>query len=258
MKVLQLDALSVTLQGERRVDAVDFQLHAGEVAVIIGPNGAGKTTLLRAVIGEVAASAGAITLCGKPQSQWSLQERARHVAVLPQASQLNFPYRVAEVVALGRMPHSSGRRCDDRIVQQVMQALDIEHLRNRLYPRLSGGEKQRTQLARVLSQIWRAEDAGSRLLILDEPTAALDLGHQQSLMQTVREFARQGAGVLLVMHDINLALRYADHLLAMAGGRALAAGPVSEVLTETLLEKLFGVRVTLLHDSQHPHPVVVL
>lgn len=256
--VLHVDTVSVMLQGETRVDAVGFQLQAGEVAVIIGPNGAGKTTLLRAVTGEVAVSAGAINLCGRPLSQWSLRDRARHMAVLPQASHLSFPYRVAEVVALGRMPHSSGRLCDDRIVAQAMRALDIEHLRDRLYPRLSGGEKQRTQLARVLSQIWRAEDATSRLLILDEPTAALDLGHQQALMQTVRDFARQGVGVLLVMHDINLALRYADRLLAMGDGRLLAEGPTGSVLTEALLEQLFGVSVTLLHDPRHPHPLVVL
>ncbi len=250
MSVLKLQSVSVTLQGERRLQAVDFQLNAGEVAVIIGPNGAGKTTLLRALIGETALSSGQILVNDKPLSQWSGRERARQMAVLPQSSHLSFPYSVEEVVGLARMPHSSGSRADRHIVAQALAAMDLSHLSRRLYPQLSGGEKQRTQLARVLAQIWRAQDAPQRLLILDEPTASLDLGHQQQLMQTAREFAKQGVAVLIVMHDLNLAARFADTLLALSNGRVLAQGPVTSVLTNALLQQLFGVELEII---QHPY-----
>jgi len=228
------------------------------VMAVVGQNGAGKTTMLRAVVGELPVSGGALTLCGRPHHHWRLQERARRLAVLPQASTLNFPFTVAEVVALGRSPHSTGRAVDEEIIRAALAALDIGHLRDRLYPQLSGGEKQRTQLARVMVQIWRAEDIGERLLVLDEPTASLDLGHQQQLMQRVRAFASDGAAVLMVLHDLNLALRFADRLLALHQGAVAAEGPCAEVLTTDLLQRLYGARVELMRHPHDGRPVVIL
>lgn len=258
MNRLELHNLSVTLDGSQCLHSLSFQLAAGEVAAVIGANGAGKTTLLRTVAGELQADAGEIRVCDRAHHQWPLQERARHLAVLPQASALNFPYRVEEVVALGRIPHSTGRAVDEAIVTEALGALDIVHLRHRLYPHLSGGEKQRTQLARVMAQIWRAEDASARLLLLDEPTASLDLGHQQQLMERVRAFAAQGVAVLMVLHDINLALRTADRLLALHQGTLVADGPCTQVLSESLLHQLFGASVELFHHPRTGRPLVLL
>jgi len=258
MKLLELDNLSVSMGGSQCLHTVSLQLAAGEVGAVIGPNGAGKTTLLRAVAGELQPSAGVVRIGGRAHHQWPLQERARHMAVLPQASALNFPYRVEEVVALGRIPHSTGRQVDDAIVTEALAALDILHLRHRLYPQLSGGEKQRTQLARVMAQIWRAEDASERLLLLDEPTASLDLGHQQQLMDRVRAFATRGVAVLMVLHDINLALHSADRLLALHQGHLVADGPVAQVLSADLLHQLFGANVELFHHPRTGRPVVLL
>lgn len=258
MSLLELHNLNVTLGGNLCLNGVNLRLNVDEVAAIIGPNGAGKTTLLRAVAGELQPDSGRVTVCGHAHTHWSLQERARHLAVLPQASALNFPFRVEEVVALGRIPHSTGRRIDDAIVTEALAALDILHLRQRLYPQLSGGEKQRTQLARVMAQIWRAEDADGRLLLLDEPTASLDLGHQQQLMEKVRAFAAQGAAVLMVLHDLNLALGSADRLLALHQGRLVADGPPGEVLNADLLQRLFGARAELFHHPISGRPLVLL
>jgi iron complex transport system ATP-binding protein len=256
--VLELQQVSVTLDEVERLRKVSFTLAAGEVAAIIGPNGAGKTTLLRAVTGELHASSGSVTLAGRGQTQWSLQQRARQLAVLPQASGLNFPFTVAEVVALGRGPHRTGQLIDTTIVSAALAAMDVSHLRDRLYTHLSGGERQRTQLARVMAQIWRAEDADARLLLLDEPTASLDLGHQQQLMQRVRDFAAQGVAVLMVLHDLNLALGFADRLLALQQGELLANGPTAEVVSGELLRRLFGASVELFHHPRTGRPVVLL
>lgn len=256
--VLELRQASVTLDGVERLRKVSFSLMAGEVAVIIGPNGAGKTSLLRLVAGELAASAGAVYLGGKAQVHWSLSQRARQFAVLPQTSSLNFPFTVAEVVALGRSPHSTGQQIDAAIVAAALDAVDMTHLRERLYTHLSGGEKQRVQLARVMAQIWRAEDAGERLLLLDEPTASLDLGHQQQLMQRVRDFAAQGVAVLLVLHDLNLALGFADRLLVLQEGSLIADGPGAEVLSPELLRRLFSASAELFHHPRTGRPIVLL
>ena len=256
--VLELRQVSVTLDGSERLQSVSLTLATGEIAAVIGANGAGKTTLLRAVAGELPVNQGSLTLGGKHHHLWPLQERARRLAVLPQASTLNFPFTVAEVVALGRSPHSTGCAIDADIVDAALAAMDMTHLRQRLYPQLSGGEKQRAQLARVMAQIWRAQDANVRLLLLDEPTASLDLGHQQQLMHRVRAFAGEGVAVLMVLHDLNLALRFADRLLALHQGSLLADGPCVDVLSADLLHQLFGANVELFHHPQNGRPLVML
>lgn len=237
------------------LDSVSFELAAGEVMGIIGPNGAGKSTLLKALANELPYQ-GEVEIDGLAQRA---SERARQFAVLPQQSLLNFPYRVSDVVHLGRIPHATGHDIDSDIVNDALALMDVSYLRDRLYTELSGGEKQRVQLARVFAQIWRAQDAGNgtRLLLLDEPTAALDLGHQRDLLNAVTLLAEQGVAVIMVLHDINLAIRYADKLLALLCSEAIAYGSTSEVATEALMEKLFGIQVTLLSHPETGKPVVL-
>lgn len=256
--ILELKQVSVTLDEVECLRELSLVLQPGQVTAIVGPNGAGKTTLLRLIAGEVRASAGQVRLVGRNQSEWSLSLLAKHIAVLPQVSALNFPFTVEEVVALGRSPHSTGSQVDAEIVDAALAAMDMTHLRRRLYPHLSGGEKQRAQLARVVAQIWRGEDASARLLLLDEPTASLDLGHQQQLMHAVRDFAAQGVAVLMVLHDLNLALGFADRLLAVHKGELVADGPATQVITSELLQRLFGATAELFHHPRTGRPLVLL
>ncbi|WP_185236064.1 heme ABC transporter ATP-binding protein [Teredinibacter franksiae] len=248
MCILESKKLTVTVDKLVLVRDIDLKIHAGEIHAVVGPNGAGKTSLLNAIIGDIPTYSGELLLCGHRPS-WNITEQAKSVAVLPQLSLLNFPYTVAEVVALGRTPHSTGFRLDQQIVREAMLAMDISHLSGRLYTQLSGGEKQRTQLARVMTQIWREEDASQRLLLLDEPTSALDLGHQQQLMEAVQRFAAEGVAIFMVVHDINIAARYADHTLALLQGSTIAQGNTQEILTEPLLKKLFSADLRLV---KHP------
>ena len=249
--------LSVLTREATLLNNITFDVVAGEVLAIIGPNGAGKTTLLNGIANALSQEmtiAGQISVCGKYHHQWQALERARHLALLPQSSLLNFPYTVTEVVQLGRIPHQTGKGIDTAIIAQSLKALDIAHLQQRVYTQLSGGEQQRVQLARVMTQIWRSQDAQQRLLLLDEPTASLDLGHQQQLMEKMREFAHQNVGIVMVVHDINLALRYADRILALSCGEMVALGEPVKVINAALIKQLYQaeVTVTTLPDEQCP------
>ncbi|MGD8176841.1 heme ABC transporter ATP-binding protein [Marinimicrobium sp. ARAG 43.8] len=255
--LLNIDHLSVQVSGRELLSDVSFAVQPGEVLSIIGPNGAGKTTLLRTISGDLEPASGSLFFGGQRLSQWSTAERALSMAVLTQANPLSFPFTVAEVVALGRTPHSTGAAVDHQVCRAAMAALDVAHLSGRLYPSLSGGEKQRVQLARVMAQIWRDDGKRGRLLLLDEPVTSLDLGHQRQLMQAVRTFADSGVAVVMVVHDITLAAAYSDHLLALQQGQCAAYGTPEAVVTEACISRLFDTGVTVL---SHPHtgkPVVL-
>lgn len=258
MRLMDLDKVSVYKPGSpqtRLVDAVSLTLEAGEVLAIIGPNGAGKSSLLKAISGEWPHQGGIYL----PSISADPKLRARQLAVLPQLSLLNFPFTVSEVVMLGRIPHQTGRVHDETIVASALELMDIGFLSDRLYTELSGGEKQRVQLARVLTQIWSEQDAenSARILILDEPTTALDLGHQHALMRAVKTFAEQGVGVVMVLHDINLAAQYADRMLAMLCSQNIAYGPPNEVVCRKTMQRLFAVEVDIVEHPNHPYPLVI-
>jgi len=262
---LSIEALSIQLKGGKHLlDNVSFSLQAGEVLAVIGPNGAGKTSLLKVLSGEPVSGQltqeGEVAYADRLLKAWPQDHRAQQLAILPQLSLLNFPYTVEEVVQLGRTPHATGKQVDREIVTSVIQRLDLQALRSSLYTELSGGEKQRTQLARTLAQISFPEAAGDpaqRYLLLDEPTASLDLGHQQQLMQLIRDLAEQGVVVVMIVHDVNLAARYADKLLALQSGKVLAFGAASEVVTEAVMQVLYQVDVKVIQHPETGKPVVL-
>jgi len=257
MTILKITKAGVTVNHASLIDNISLTVDSGQILAVVGANGAGKTTLLNAIAGDIPLTTGEIRLCGKSLAQWSVPTRAKSLSVLPQLSLLNFPYTVDEVVALGRTPHSTGIKIDRQIVGEAMHAMDITYLSGRVYTHLSGGEKQRTQLARVMTQIWRSEDAKARLLLLDEPTTALDLGHQQQLMYAVKKFADNGVAVVMVVHDINIAAKYADSILALSCGRAIASGKTEEVLVTDVLRRLFTAEVEIIKHPITQKPFVI-
>jgi len=258
MTVLNLQNLSVMQpknDAHCLVDSVSCELSAGEILGIIGPNGAGKSSLLKALVGDWAYQ-GRLDIVGISADPVL---RARQMAVLPQFSLLNFPYRAEEVVSLGRIPHKSGSKRDAEIIDQALKMMDIGFLKDRLYTQLSGGEKRRVQLARVFAQIWDQNDAenGLRLLILDEPTTALDLGHQQALMSAIQAFARKGVAVVMVLHDVNLAARYVDKVLALLCSQVVAYGSPEDVITQDNIQRLYDVDIEILKHPKDNTPIVV-
>lgn len=261
MTVLRLQNVTASLGKTPFLKNLNLALNTGELVAIVGPNGAGKSTLLKTICGDLPGVQGDIFFHAQKLRNIPSRERARNLAVLPQHSSLNFAFSAKEVVALGRIPHSTGLTQDNQIVASAMRALDISHLAERLYPRLSGGEKQRVQLARVLAQIWQPNATStnypSRLLLLDEPTAHIDLGHQQQLMTEIKRFTLQGVTVLLVLHDINLAIQYADKLVAMTEGRIEAVGAPEAIINQPLIDKLFGKQVRVMHLPDNHRPIVL-
>ncbi|WP_111640948.1 heme ABC transporter ATP-binding protein [Marinimicrobium alkaliphilum] len=257
MTLLNGDKLTLCIDDRPLVRAVSLAVRPGEVLAIIGPNGAGKTTLLRALSGDLTPTEGQVTFNGRALADWPARERALALAVLTQANSLTFGFTVAEVVSLGRTPHSTGAVVDHRVCRAAMKALDVLHLAERAYPSLSGGEQQRVQLARVMAQIWRPDGEADRLLLLDEPVTSLDLGHQRQLMQAVRDFADSGVGVVMVVHDISLAAAYSDHLLALKDGAGVAYGRPEQVVTEAQISDLFDSPVRVIAHPDTGKPVVL-
>lgn len=254
-------ACSVSHAVRRRwlLDRVSLRLVPGKVLAVVGPNGAGKTTLLRLLAGELRPSAGEIRLDDRSYHRWEPRERARRIAVLPQQSTLSAALTALEVALLGRIPHSghAGGRTDLEIARAALAAMDAAHLSSRLFPSLSGGEKSRVQAARVLAQIWEPPAAhGGRFLLLDEPTAALDYAHQHDLLARVRRLASEGIGVLVILHDLNLAARYADEALVLMGGRAMAAGTPAEIFQPALLSEVFGMPLTVFAHPQDQRLII--
>lgn len=248
---MQLSArkVSLTLSGTPLLGDVDLDVQPGKITTVLGPNGAGKTTLLRVLSGELAPDIGSVSLCGQLLHDWTPRQRATLLAVLPQHSLLNFPFTAAEVVMLGRTPHNSGLAHDREIVDCALKAVDCDYLAGRIYTQLSGGEKQRVHLARVLAQIWEPSVQGERFLLLDEPTSSFDLAHQQLTLDVVRHLARQGVGVLMVIHDLNLAARCADEMILMQCGRVVAVGAPADVLQRDIIARVFQVDATI---GTHP------
>lgn len=220
---------------------VSVAVQPGRLTVIIGPNGAGKSTLMKAVTGEIRPAIGEVRLDGEAIRRVGPGRLAERRAVLPQSSSLAFPFTVHEVVRLG----VSRLRDPAAVRERVAAALgrvDLGGFGGRFFQELSGGEQQRVHLARVLCQVWQpVEDGLANYLFLDEPTASLDLRHQILILDEARRFARAGGGVVAILHDLNLAALYGDHLVVIAKGRVAAEGSSQQVLTDAMLRSVFGV-----------------
>lgn len=257
MNVLALQNVNAAPWGPALLHDINLQLDAGEILGIIGPNGAGKTSLLHLLTGDVVATGGELSLLGANMSDWQGRSKAQVVAVLPQLSLLNFPYTVQEVIMLGRTPHATGNRKDREILREVMSATDTGALCERIYTQLSGGEKQRVQLARVFAQIWRSEADQPRLLLLDEPTAALDLAHQQLIMETLKNLAKTACAIVMVAHDFNLVSAVADQITALCAGRQIATGSPQRVLSQSVFAEVFDVEVAITAHPETGRPLVI-
>ncbi|WP_121746697.1 heme ABC transporter ATP-binding protein [Streptomyces sp. E2N166] len=248
----EAEGLRVHLGGRPVLDGVSVTVRAGELLALVGPNGAGKSTLLGALSADVPADEGVVRVHGRPVTEWSAPELALRRAVLPQSASLSFPFPVEEVVRMGRAPWAGSDLADedDAAVAEAMARTEVTGFAGRPYSALSGGERARVALARVLAQ--RAP-----LLLLDEPTAALDLRHQELVLRLCRERARAGDAVAVVLHDLSLAAAYADRVAILRAGRVAAGGPPAEALSEGLLSEVYDQPVEVLPHPRTRAPLVV-
>lgn len=256
---LEAHHVSFKIKGKTLVDDVSFALRQGELLAVVGPNGAGKSTLLKLLCGDLRVWGGDVMLWGRPLAAWPVREQAQLRAVLPQNSTLTFPFTALEVVLMGRIPHNNGvnRQADAEIAAAALHRVGMSHLAERLYPTLSGGERQQVQLARVLAQL--GEDGGERgrVLLLDEPTTSLDLAHQHHTLCLAREYATMGVAVLAILHDLNLAAQYADRILMLKQGRLREIGTPEQVLTSHTIQDVFATPTVVMPHPQNQRPMVV-
>lgn len=237
---LVAEGVGVVRQGRTIVGHVSMVAMPGRLLALVGPNGAGKSTLLGALSGRIRPDAGRVTLSGRSLVHWDPRALARRRAMLSQRVDLAFGFTAYEVVLLGRSPHLPDIVRDEAIATAALRAAHAWELRDRRYTALSGGEQQRVQLARVLAQVWEGGREGAWLL-LDEPEAGLDIAHQHFILRRARACAAMGHGVIAVLHDLNLAARYADEVAVLAGGALLRQGPPQEALETSLLSQIYGI-----------------
>ncbi len=228
---------------------VSATLAGGKVCALVGPNAAGKTTLLKIILGQLDAWSGGVRVGGHPLASLDPTRRAERVSYVPQRSHTGFAFTVERVVAMGRF--ALGR--DDDAVEAAIQVCDLSGIRSATYAHLSVGQQQRVLLARAMAQ----SRGGGQLMLLDEPGSAMDLWHVHQCMRGLRQLAASGLAVLVVLHDLSLAVRYADEAWVMDGGELVAAGPCDEVMTPGVLEPVFRVRIEAHRLPGMDRPVLV-
>ncbi len=250
---LRFEEVALTLGGREILKGVTLDVPQGSVVALAGRNGAGKTTMLRVASRVLRPSAGRVTIGGVAIDALSRRELAQRLAVVPQDASISFPFRVIEVVLMGRSPHLGmlgfESRADIALARDVMARVGIESFADRSILDLSGGERQLVLIARALTQ-------QPSVLLLDEPTAHLDLAHRVAVLDLVRDFARDGRSALVVSHDLSLSARASDSLAMLADGRVLASGPPRDVLTPENLSSAFGISADVI-EAPDGSPLVV-
>ncbi len=251
---LRARRVSYSVQERALVRNISLDVHFGEVLAVVGPNGAGKSTLCGLLAGDITPTEGAIDVCGRPVCSLKTGELAHLRAMLSQHTALRFPFTAREVALMGRHPHIRRWRSPDESdyarTADALEKADALYLAERIYPTLSGGEQRRVSVARVLAQ-------DTPVVLFDEPTAALDIRHQQIVMGLCRQLADDGRAVLAVLHDLNLAGAFADRVLVMLAGEAVAIGDPDEVLSPELLSAVFDQKVIVVPHPQTDRPVVL-
>lgn len=243
-KALELSGITVSVEGRDLLHGVDLTLHPGQITAIIGPNGAGKSTLLSVAAGQLRVSSGRVMLGERESHRVPAPEAARRRAVMPQDSAVAFSFTVEEVVEMGRTPWRKLRANDDAAVASALELTGLTGLADRDVTTLSGGERQRAALARVIAQATPVSEGS--VILLDEPTSAMDVAHAEATLALMRELASRGAAVGVVLHDLDAAASYADRLVLLDRGRVRAAGTVDEVCDAAVLSEVYGTQVEVL------------
>jgi iron complex transport system ATP-binding protein len=246
--ILEARAVSMAIGGATLVDAIDLTVNSGETIAIVGPNGAGKSTLLRLISGDLRAISGAIRLKQRELHAYSSRQLALHRAMLSQHVSVSFPFTVEEIVHMGA--GDRGRAAAEPLVEAALHEAGLADFRHRKLPTLSGGEQQRAHFARVLVQLACGEAThGPGLLLLDEPTSSLDLRHQIDLVETARRRAANGTAVVAILHDLNLAVRFADRIVVLHRGAKVADDIPANTVTDDLIRTVFEIDVRVQRHS---------
>ncbi|WP_407640569.1 heme ABC transporter ATP-binding protein [Algoriphagus boritolerans] len=227
------------------VEQISLEINPGEILAVLGPNGAGKSTFFKILSGEIKCKHGNVGYNGHSIESLKPKELAAIRAVMPQHSQVNFPFTVQEVVELGLISTKSNDPV--KLIAEVLDATNTSHLKSRVFNSLSGGEKQRVQLSRVLVQIWETKPF-PRYLLLDEPTSSLDIAQQHAVLSILQTLKSRNIGILIILHELNLAAQYADKIALIKNGAMTKMGIIEDVLNEKILENVFDHPIRLIQN----------
>ena len=257
--MLSIKNISYSVGKKEIVKNISVDFLPGEFTMILGPNGSGKSTFLKLFSGEIKAKEGTIFYLDTKISELKKEALAKVRAVMSQQPELGFPLTVDEVVMMGRYPHftfNPGKK-DEAICNEVIEQMNISELKDRNYLTLSGGEKQRVQFARVLAQIWEMPSHGHRYLFLDEPLTNLDINYQQEFLTIARSLTKTDTVLVAVMHDVNLAVQYADKLIFLKDGVMVSYGNPLDILSEELIKNVFDVDTKIITNPVSGLPLMV-
>jgi iron complex transport system ATP-binding protein len=255
---IKLQNASLSLKDKEVLQALDISLRSSELTVLVGPNGAGKSTLLKLISGDHEPNSGRVIFDKQDLKNWRVEDLARRRAVMAQSSEIAFPFTVLEVVRMGASLQATNLREAGEQAMQSLAQVDMAHYADRRFQELSGGEQQRVQLARTMSQVRTPciEDRAN-FLLLDEPISNLDIRHQIEMLQLAKDYCLQGGGCLAVLHDLNIASMFADRLLVLQNGKIVGDGSPNETLTNDLISQIFGIQLQVNRPPSCPIPYIL-
>ena len=237
--ILDIQSLNYTINKKVIISDISFNVNEGDFVSIIGPNGSGKSTLIKLISNDIKADSGFIEILGKKLTDWDAIELAKSRSILPQFNNLSFPFTVIDVIKMGRYAVEM-KENENIIYQKLLEIFDLNNLEKQIYTTLSGGEKQRVQLARVIAQIW-SDSYDKKVLFLDEPTAFLDIKHQLSLFKFLKSLNDIGLTIIMVIHDISQAILHSNKIMLMKEAKLIDYDEVDKIINNSLLNEVFDV-----------------
>ena len=251
-RIVDIDSISFEINRKTLIKNIAFSINKGDILSIIGPNGAGKSTLIRLISGELISSGGVIKFNDINLEQWNISDLALYRSVLHQASNISFAFTVKDIIKMGSYPHDISEKSFDleSAYCELLNVFDLIDYETRIYTTLSGGEKQRAQLARSIYQISISVNLKDKLLILDEPTSYLDIKHQLSLFKYLKKLNKKGLSIIMVLHDLNLAISNSDKILMLKQGQLFKFGKVKKVISNESLKEAFEADFNLYYDEE--------
>ena len=251
---LELKSVNYMIDNKKIINDVSFQIEFNDFISIVGPNGSGKSTLIKLISGDILPNDGGVYILGKQQCDWDISDLACQRSILGQFNNLSFAFTVMDVLKMGVFPLQSKliELSEKNLYDKLLNVFDLKHLKEQIYTSLSGGEKQRVQLARVISQIWSSDNFDKKILILDEPTSFLDIKHQLSLFSFLKDLNNKGLTIVMVMHDINQAIVNSNKILFLKSGKLIDFGNTDLVVNNSILKDVFDVnfKIEYLKKSQ--------
>ena len=258
-KIIEIKSLTYKINEKKILQNVSLEISKGDMVSIIGPNGSGKSTLIRLLSGELKPSAGEVCFLSKSEQDWNSSKLALHRAVLSQSNVLSFPFSAYDIVRMGRHPHRYQEKKEEskRISKHVLESFNLSNYSERNYTTLSGGEKQRVQIARVITQIWSNDnDYRNKVLILDEPDSYLDINHQAELFSYLKKLNKKGLTIILVLHDINHAIQKSNKVIMLKNSKLIDYLESDQLATSNKINEVFDIKPTLLYNNELSKPII--